>query len=145
MWLGWKVDPDHSHVVNLAGSPLANFWQFVLVTKVSEEPYMYTHFSGKIFSKTPYMQVEQIYFKFCMIITTTTTTTRLYLDRVKTRITQSSFTRALLIKKRKERNEKEIISIMAYTHNLILMKSTIHANKNVCIYMHNTNIIKSDQ
>ena len=77
--------------------------------------------------------------------TTTTTTTRLYLDRVKTRITQSSFTRALLIKKRKERNEKEIISIMVYTHNLILMKSTIHANKNVCIYMHNTNIIKSDQ
>ena len=77
--------------------------------------------------------------------TTTTTTTRLYLDRVKTRITQSSFTRALLIKKRKERNEKEIISIMVYTHNLILMKSTIHANKKVCIYMHNTNIIKSDQ
>ena len=77
--------------------------------------------------------------------TTTTTTTRLYLDRVKTRITQSSFTRALLIKKRKERNEKEIISIMVYTHNLILMKSTIHANKNICIYMHNTNIIKSDQ
>ena len=76
---------------------------------------------------------------------TTTTTTRLYLDRVKTRITQSSFTRALLIKKRKERNEKEIISIMVYTHNLILMKSTIHANKKVCIYMHNTNIIKSDQ
>ena len=34
---------------------------------------------------------------------------------------------------------------MVYTHNLILMKSTIHANKNVCIYMHNTNIIKSDQ
>ena len=77
--------------------------------------------------------------------TTTTTTTRLYLDRVKTRITQSSFTRALLIKKRKERNEKEIISIMVYTHNLILMKTTIHANKNICIYMHNTNIIKSDQ
>ena len=77
--------------------------------------------------------------------TTTTTTTRLYLDRVKTRITQSSFTRALLIKKRKERNEKDIISIMVYTHNLILMKSTIHANKKVCIYMHNTNIIKSDQ
>ena len=77
--------------------------------------------------------------------TTTTTTTRLYLDRVKTRITQSSFTRALLIKERKERNEKEIISIMVYTHNLILMKSTIHANKKVCIYMHNTNIIKSDQ
>ena len=76
---------------------------------------------------------------------TTTTTTRLYLDRVKTRITQSSFTLALLIKKRKERNEKEIISIMVYTHNLILMKSTIHANKNICIYMHNTNIIKSDQ
>ena len=34
---------------------------------------------------------------------------------------------------------------MVYTHNLILMKSTIHANKKVCIYMHNTNIIKSDQ
>ena len=77
--------------MNVAGSPLANFWQFLLVTKVSEEPYMYTHFSGKIFFKTIYMQVEQIYFKFCMSVTTTTTITRLYLDRVKTRITQSNF------------------------------------------------------
>ena len=34
---------------------------------------------------------------------------------------------------------------MVYNHNLILMKSTIRAYKNICIYMHNTNIIKSDQ
>ena len=45
-WFGWKSDPDHSHVVNVAGSPLATFWQFLLVTRVSEEPYMYTHVFG---------------------------------------------------------------------------------------------------
>ena len=45
-WFGWKSDPDHSHVENVAGSPLATFWQFLLVTRVSEEPYMYTHFCG---------------------------------------------------------------------------------------------------
>ena len=53
------------HVVNVAGSPLATFCQFLLVTRVSEEPYMYTHFSGEIFFKTIHMQDEQIYFKFC--------------------------------------------------------------------------------
>ena len=68
-----------------------------------------------------------------------TSTTRLYLDRLKTRITQSNFHPGPAKLKKKRNNYNY------YTSNLILMKDKIHANKNIFIYIHNINIIISDQ